>query len=155
MNRYQRLKAVITERQISSLLFFLISVIVVTLMIITISTYMHESVHQAINLQFGMKSEFGWKFEFPVIKVYTRAIIPDGYTFAELCDYACSALHMENEILSYNLEGITELLISMFVIYVLYQHKRNFDEDLFFKHLAKCEKQYEYAAILKQQKLID
>jgi hypothetical protein len=153
MTRFQIFRACMSERQVSSILFFMLATIIVTLSIMTITTYMHEKVHEAINLQFGMRSEFGWKIEGPVVVAYTKAIIPANYTYAELCNYACSALHMENEIVSYNLEGITQLLIAMFVIYGIFQHRRSFDKKAFVEHLEEYAQELEYKKYLKDNGL--
>jgi len=153
LTKFQLFKACVTERQVSSILFLILATIIVSLCIVTITTYMHEKVHEAINLQFGMKSEFGWNINGPVIVAYTKAIVPEGFTYAQLCDYACSALHMENEIVSYNLEGITELLIAMFIIYGIYQHRRNFDKKAFLEHLEEFAQELEYKKYLKENGL--
>jgi hypothetical protein len=153
MTRFQVFRACLTERQVSSIIFFMLAIIITTLCIVTITTYMHEKVHEAINLQFGMRSEFCWKIQGPVVIAYTQAIVPANYTYAELCNYACSALHMENEIVSYNLEGITQLLIAMFVIYGIFQHRRSFDKKAFVEHLEEFAQELEYKKYLKDNGL--
>jgi len=150
---YQLVRAVLSERQVSSIVFLMVATIITTLCIMTITTYMHENVHKAINAQFGMDSKFGWKIQGPVIVAYTEAIIPNGFTYGELCNISCSALHMENEIVSYNLEGITELLIALFIIYGIFQHRRSFDKNAFVNHIEEFAQDLEFKKYCKEHGL--
>jgi hypothetical protein len=114
---------------------------------------MHENVHKAINAQFGMDSKLGWTIQGPLVIAYTQAIVPEGYRYQDLCDLTCSALHIENEIVSYNLEGLLELIICLFVIYGIFQHKRSFDNIAFAQHIEEYAQELEFRKWRKENGL--
>jgi hypothetical protein len=127
---------------------------------------MHERVHGAINNQYGMESTYGWEFNGLMITAFTKAIIPANHTYGELCNETCSMLHVQNEIVTYNLEALTNLILALFVIWGTFYHIHWFDPEIFAKHIDDVtEKKWkkkelkrlkrEYKQLLKERKKLD
>lgn len=133
--------ASLLEKQILSILILLVISFITFAGLTLMSTYMHERVHGAINIQYGMDNEYGYKMENGLLMAYTRAIVPEGYTFSDLCDETCTTLHMQNEILTYNLDGLINIIFALFIIGCCYYHTKNFNLNAFTTHMEEWEKE--------------
>ena len=147
---FRSLRFALSNRQLYSIMFLIISSVLIFFSISILGAYMHENVHKAINAQYGMDSEIGWNFGFPAVIFWTKAIVPANYSFGMLCTETCATSHINNEIVSYNLEGLINLLLCLFVIGGIYYHFRNFDEEEFMNHMCKCKEEYEIKKWMKQ-----
>jgi len=119
------------ERQIRSILILFFLSFIVFLSITIMGTFMHERVHGAINNQYGMDSNYSWEINGVMIVASTYAIAPENHSYNELCDVTCATLHMQNEIVTYNLESLINLIFAMFIIFASYYHTRWFNKNQF------------------------
>ena len=135
------LRAIVRDRQTRSIILIMLLATLGFMCLSFINMYMHEQVHGAINKQYGMDNVYGYDIKGIMFRAYTQSIVPANHTYDELCDSTCKTLHMQNEIVSYNLENIGQILFLIFIMGLLYYHIRWFDIDLFFSHLNDIEEE--------------
>jgi hypothetical protein len=84
-----------------------------------LNIYMHESVHQLIYEDYGIKSHV----------VYINFTSWNAVTYAEgnvtTCDEMCIQAHEMNEIVTYNIEGFFVMVAMGFLIVICYLFKIN------------------------------
>ncbi len=77
-------------------------------------TEMHEIVHQTIYASYGIKSKISYELNFPY---FIGKTTPVGSI--KNCTENCEILHNLNEIVSYNLDSITNILFLIGLIIII------------------------------------